>query len=188
MKTSMIKHIFIIFYIITIFSIFTACASERQYNFTLKNTLSIFLLNNENSYYFCIPVQYTGDYQVNSFDFTRGYVLIGEYEIPLIREELNIFTFSNEEIDETVNYSGGFNHYYIFIEKYLNTEDMINITGEYEKGNIISMLSIEYDLVINNEPQNGNGMIDDFELYNGPAMDPAFFPQNLDFFKARYLE
>jgi len=181
----MLKYIF---FILSIIILFTACAAERQYNFSLKNTLSIFLLNNENGYYFCIPVQYMGDYQIENFYFTRGYILIGEYEIPLIREELNIYTFANEEIDETVNYSGEFNHYYIFIEKILNTEDMINITGEYEKGNVISMLSIEYDLVIDNKPQNGNGMIDDFELYNGPAMDPAFFPQNMDFFKARYLE
>ncbi|MCL2230892.1 MAG: hypothetical protein FWC01_07320 [Treponema sp.] len=185
MKINILKYVLTVLCIIAFIA---GCTAERQYNFTLKNTLSIFLLKNENGYYFCIPVQYTGDYQVNSFDFTRGYILIGECEIPLIREELNIYTFANEEIDETANYSEEFNHFYIFIEKHLNDEDMTNITVEYKKGNVISMMSIEYDLTIDNEPQNGNGIIDDFELYIGPATDPAIFPQNLDFFKARYLE
>ena len=31
-------------------------------------------------------------------------------------------------------------------------------------------------------------MLDDFELYDGPAIDPAWFPPNLNFFKAKYLQ
>ena len=193
------------------------CAASRQYNFTLKNTLAIFLLNNENNYYFCIPVQYTGDYQLGKFDFNRGNILIGEYEILLNRNDLNISMYLNETADEEGNSGSGFNliyleekgeiilsnadepltiiqtfnpqynHYYIFIEKYLDDKEMKNIISEYEKGNVYSKMSIEYNLVIDNEPQNGNGILDDFEIYNGTAIDPSFFPPNLDFFKTKYL-
>ena len=65
---------------------------------------------------------------------------------------------------------------------------MKNIINEYEKGNVYSKLDIWYDITIDNEEQNGNGMLDDFELYDGPAIDTAWFPENLNFFKAKYLQ
>ena len=49
-------------------------------------------------------------------------------------------------------------------------------------------MAVWYDIVIDNEEQNGSGMLDDFELYDGPALDPAWFPPNLNFFKAKYLQ
>jgi len=187
-----------------------------QYNFSLKDTLSIFLLNNEKGYYFCIPVQYAGDYQISRFEFDNGNILIGDYAILLERDEINISIYLNETADENGNSVEDFNliyleengrvsvlkmtepltvkdkpdymmnYYYIFIEKYLTDNDMKNIINEYKKGNVNSKLSIWYDLTIDNEEQNGSGMSDDFELYNGLALDPAWFPQNLDFFKAKY--
>jgi len=78
------------------------------------------------------------------------------------------------------------NHYYIFIEKYLTDIEKKNIVKEYEKGNTNSKLSVRYDITINNEEQNGSGMADNFELFNGPALDPALFPPNLNFFKVKY--
>jgi len=210
-----------------IVSLFTAitlsnCATTRQndfskYNFTLKNTLSIFLLNNEQGHYFCIPVQYVGDYQISRFEFDNGNILIGDYDILLKREEINISVFLNEAADENDNTIGEFNqiylekngrvlaskmaeplaiknnpdymmnHYYIIIEKYLTANEMKNIVNEYKRGNVNSQMSIWYDLTIDNEEQNGSGILDDFELYDGPALDSAFFPRNLDFFKSRYL-
>jgi len=190
---------------------------ESRYNFTLKNTLSIFMLNNEKGDFFCIPVQYMGDYQIQSFEFNKGNVQIGGYEISLKRENVNISVYLNKEAEETGGSDSGFNliyleengnilmsnlseplaekepsgtlnHYYIFIEKYLNDDDIKNITVEYEKGNVYSKLGIEYDLVIDNEDQFRSGIYDDFELCDGTAMDSAWFPPNLNFFKAEYLE
>ena len=63
---------------------------------------------------------------------------------------------------------------------------MKNIINEYEKGNVHSKMSVWYDMTIDNEEQNGSGLLDDFELYNGLALAPAQFPPNLNFFKAKY--
>ena len=170
-------------YIFLILAIFlSSCVKEQQYNFSLKNTLAIFLLNDNNKNYFCIPVQYVGDYQINDFEFTDGYILIGEYEILLKKDEINISLFFNKTTDEY-----GINQSDIFIEKYLSENDMKNIINENKKRNVNSRMYIGYNIVIDNEPQNGNGLLDDFELYKGVAIDPSFFPANLDFFKAKYL-
>ena len=169
-----------VFIILVIF--LSGCVKEQQYNFSLKNTLAIFLLNDNNKNYFCIHVQYIGDYQINNFEFTGGYILIGDYEILLKKDEINISLYLNKETDEyEINQSD------IFIEKYLSKNDMKNITNEYKKGNVNSRMYIGYNIIIDNEPQNGNGLLDDFELYNGAAIDPSFFPANLDFFKGKYL-
>jgi len=210
--------------IISLFAVIALinCATTRQndfskYNFTLNNTLSIFLINNEKDYYFCIPVQYAGEYQISRFEFDNGNVLIGNYDIPLKRDELNISVYLNEAEDEDGNTAGEFyiiyqekdgkvsinkmaeplaekkdpdfmmNHYYIFIEKCLTNIEMKNIINEYKKGKVQSQMSIWYDLTIDNEEQNGSGILDTFDLYDGPGIDPAFFPSNLDFFKAKYL-
>jgi hypothetical protein len=74
---------------------FVSCTA-RNYNFSLKDTLSIFLLNNEKDFYFCIPVQYMGEYQINNFEFDSGYLLIGNYEILLNRDEINIYVYFSE--------------------------------------------------------------------------------------------
>ena len=197
--------------------IFSNCVTTRQYDFTLKNTLSVFLLNNGKDHYFCIPVQYMGDYQIAGFEFNNGNILIGDYDILLKRDEINISVYLNEAADIDGNSDGEFNliyleengailiskmgepltikhesdeinHYYIFIEKYLTNDEMKNIINEYERGNVYSRLSIWYDMTIDNEEQNGNGMLDDFELYNGPAIDTGWFPSNLNFFKTKYLQ
>jgi hypothetical protein len=165
----------------------SSCAAARgndfsQYNFSLKDTLAIFLLNNEKDYYFCIPIQYTGDYQVSGFEFDNGNILIGDYDILLKRDEVKISVYLNEEADE------GLMNHYIFIEKNLTDDEMKNIINEYEKRRVYSRMSVWYDITIDNEKQNGSGMLDDFELYNGLALDSALFPENLNFFKAKYLE
>jgi hypothetical protein len=159
-----------------------------------------------------------GDYQIEKFEFNNGNIQIGDYEILLKRDDINIYVYLNEAADIDGNSDGEFNlvyseengristskmdeplaikhgsdetlnHYYIFIEKYLTYNDMKNITREYEKGNVYSKLSIWYDITIDNEEQNGSGMLDDFELYNGQAIDPSWFPPNLNFFKAKYLQ
>jgi hypothetical protein len=199
------------------------CAAERQndfsqYNFSLKYTLSIFMLNNEKDYFFCVPVQYLGDYQISGFEFDNGNILIGDYDILLKRDEVNIIIYLNEKADENGSTAGEFNlvyqeekgrvlfskmaeplaiknesdymmnYYYIFIEKHLTDDEMRNIINEYEKRHVYSRMSVWYDMSIDNEKQNGSGVLDDFELYNRPALEPALFPSNLDFFIARYLQ
>jgi len=199
--------------------IFAGCASTPHYEFSLNNTLSIFMLNNGKDHFFCIPVQYMDDYQLGDFDFTGGYITIGEYEILLKRDEVNISVYLNEAAEEDGRSDSGFNliyleekgkillskmdeplkaeqdpddgkynHYYIFIEKFLKDNEVKKITSEYKKGNVYSRMGIEFDLVIDNEPQIGNGMYDDFELYDGLAIDPVWFPPNLNFFRAKYLQ
>jgi len=200
----------------------SSCAATRRkdfspYNLSLKNTLSVFLLNNENGFYFCIPVQYMGDYHIARFEFDNGNILIDDYNILLKRDKINISVYLNETADDNGN-TGEFNliylekngkilvskmaeplaiknkpdymmnHYYIFIEKYLTDKEMKNIINKYEKGKVHSKMSVWYDITIDNQEQNGSGMLDDFELYDGLALDPALFPSNLDFFKAQYLQ
>jgi len=199
------------------------CATARRndfskYNLSLKDTLSIFLLNNGKGHYFCIPIQYTGDYQIAGFEFDKGNILIGDYDILLKRDRVNISVYLNETADEEGSSAEGFkliylekngkvsvskmaeplamknnpqrmlNHYYIFIEKHLTDNEMKNIINKYEKGNVSSRMSVWYDMTIDNEKQNGSGILDDFELYNGLALAPAFFPVNLNFFKTKYLQ
>jgi hypothetical protein len=158
-----------------------------------------------------------GDYQIEKFEFNNGDITIGDYEIVLKRDEINISVYLNEASDSDGSSDSEFNliyleengkisiskmgepltkkhgsdemlnHYYIFIEKYLTDVELKEIINEYKKRNVYSKLSIWYDMIINDEEQNGNGMLDDFELYNGPAINPIWFPPNLNFFKAKYL-
>jgi hypothetical protein len=176
------------------------------------------MLENEKDHYFCIPVQYYGDYHIGKFEFNNGNIQIGDYEILLKRDDINIYVYLNEAADEFGSSDSDFNliyseedgiisvskmgepltikpesdetmnHYYIFIEKYLTDDDMKNIISEYEKGNVYSQLAVWYDITIDNEEQNGNGMLDDFELYDGPAVDSAWLLPNLNFFRAKYLQ
>jgi len=215
-KNNVYLCIMVLFTAINLSNCATAHQNDfSQYNFSLKDTLSIFLLNNGKDYYFCIPVQYIGDYQIAGFEFDNGNILIDNYDILLKRDEVDISVYLNETADENGSTAGEFNliylekngsvlvskmaeplsmknnmmnHYYIFIEKHLTDNEMKNIINEYEKGNVYSRLSVWYDITIDNEEQNGCGMLDDFELYNGLAFDPAWFPPNLNFFKARYLQ
>jgi hypothetical protein len=159
-----------------------------------------------------------GNYQIDKFEFVNGYILIGDYEILLKRDEIKITVYLNEAADLDGNSDVGFNliyseengrillskmnehltinqesidkfnHYYIFIEKYLNDDNVKKIIGEYKKNNIFSKFGIEYDINIDNELQAGSGLLDDFELYDGLAIDPIWFPPNLNYFKARYLQ
>jgi len=80
-----------------------------------------------------------------------------------------------------------FIHYYIFIEKYLKNNNTEKINIEYNNGNVRSRFEVWYDLIIDNEQQNGNGIMDNFELYNGLAIDPQQFPPNLNFFRVKYF-
>ena len=197
-------------------TILSSCATTGRHGFTLNNTLSIFLLNNGKDNYFCIPVQYIGDYQITSLEFVNGNILIGDYDILLKRDEINTYVYLNEYADIDGNSDADFNliyseengrisiskmnepltkhesdekvnHYYIFIEKYLSNDDMKKITNEYERGKVYSTLSIWYNIAFDNEEQSLSGMLDDFELYDGPAIDTSFIP-NLNFFRAKYLQ
>ncbi|MCL2196876.1 MAG: hypothetical protein FWB77_04610 [Treponema sp.] len=193
--------------------------TAKKHNFSLKDTLSVFLLNNEKGTFFCIPVQYICNFHLNNFEFNNGKITIGDYEILLKRDEINISAYLNKNTDENgssdknfdliyleengkiliskmneslfyeqVKDDENFIHYYIFIEKFLENNDLDKINNEYNKGNVYSHSEIWYDMIIDNEEQNGSGMLSDFELYDGIAMDPRQFPPNLNFFRAKYLK
>ena len=203
-------------------SSFTNCATTQnknfsQYNFTLNNTLSIFLLSNEKGYYFCIPVQYIGDFQINRFDFIHGNVQIGGYDISLKRDNVNIYVYLNETADENGIAVGDYNLIYmeengreliskiadplgikndpeymmnkydIFIERYLTENEMKNIIDEYDRKNTASNMSIWFDLTIDNEEQNGSGMLDVFELHSGSVNEYVWVFPHFEFFRDKYL-
>ena len=64
---------------------------------------------------------------------------------------------------------------------------MKNIINEYERGNTYSSLSIWFDITIDNVEQNGNGMLDDFELYRGPVNEFIWLLPHFEFFRVKYL-
>jgi hypothetical protein len=151
------------------------------------------MLNDGKDYYFSIPIQYIGDYQIENFEFKNGYILIGGYEILLNRDDMIIDVFEKIPCDEVGNTDGDdllFNQYNIILEKYLKNSELENITKEYEKGNTSSKFYLEYTITIDNE-QGECGYSDDFELYKGPVQDfqtfGSGFPPNLEFFRNRVL-
>jgi len=88
------------FLIILIAIVFSDCANTQKYEFACQNTVSIFLLDNGKDYYFSIPIQYIGDYQINNFEFVNGHVLIGDYKIILQRDAITISVYYNEDSDD----------------------------------------------------------------------------------------
>jgi hypothetical protein len=209
----------ILLYIIGLFAVisFVNCAKTSQYNFSLKNTLSIFMISDGKNYQFAIPVQYIGDYHIGSFEFDNGYIAIGDYKIVLERGDINIDVFLNESSDESGNTNGvfnlvhsekngkiliskmqepltiknkdeqTFNQYNIIITKSLNNKEIRTITNEYNKVNMYSQFYLGYTITIDNERMEGCGYSDDFELYNGPAEGTDWYPPNLEFFKTNVL-
>jgi hypothetical protein len=197
---------------------FINCATTSNYNFTLKNTLSIFLLNDGKNYYFSIPVQYIGDYHIGGFEFDDGYIEVGDYKMNLERNNISIEVFVNESSDESGNTDGMFNlvhsekngrisiskmdepltkkneseqvfnQYNIILKKYLTNNEIKNINNEYKKGNTHSKFYVEYTITIDNERMTGCGYLDDFELYNGPVENHDSYPPNLEFFRTKFLE
>jgi hypothetical protein len=144
------------------------------------------LLNDGKDYYFCIPIQYIGDYQIENFEFKNGFILIGDHKILLNRDDAGVEVFEKVPSDESGNTNGDdliFNQYNIFIERHLKNSEMKNITDEYEKGNTASKFYLEYTITIDNE-QIECGYSDDFELYDGPLQYNGF-PPNLDFFRSK---
>jgi hypothetical protein len=173
-----------------VISFLFSCATTSHYNFSLKNTLAIFMLNNGKNYHFAIPIQYIGDYQIQSFEFDNGYIQIGDYKIVLSSDDISIDTFVNESSDESGNTdgSGNLNQYNFFIKYILKKHDMDNITNEYKKGNTYSQFYVGYTITIDNERMEGLGILDDFELYNGPVGNYDGLPPNLNFFWTWVLE
>ena len=191
-----------------------ARANIRNFNFSLHNTVSIFLLENEAGFFFCIPIQYLGDFHIGSFEFTNGLIVVGGYEIPLLRDNVNIFVYLNQKTDNTGSLDNGFDLVFgkesgnvviskmseplsihhiesdgTYIHYYIFIERFLN---DHELERIKSEYAKGnvyswFDLIIDGEPQIGSGMADSFVLYNGPAPDAVFLFPNLNFFRAKYF-
>ena len=76
------------------------CTNYQKYDFICKNSVSIFLQNNGEDHYFSIPVQYIGDYKIDNFYFNNGHVLIGNYKIPLKRDDIKISIYYNNDSND----------------------------------------------------------------------------------------
>jgi hypothetical protein len=154
-----INHLYL-FTILTI-SLLSVCKPPPHYDFICKNTMSISIFSNGKNRYFSIPVQYVGDYQIESFEFLNGYVLIGNYKIPLERDNIKINILLNKSANEDGKARGDFeavysedkgkiklskldepiikdetdktfNLYNMDIERILTKEEIKNIINEYE--------------------------------------------------------
>lgn len=111
MKPSPINRLFLSVFLAALF--LCACKPPPQYDFVCQNTMSISILYNGKNHYFSIPVQYVGDYQIESFNFLRGYVLIGNYNIPLERNNIKINISLNKAADpDTFKAKGDFEPVY----------------------------------------------------------------------------
>jgi len=222
------KKLFLYVFILIAAVIFSGCASvkpalrqdarskQHGYNFNLNNTLAVYMVNDEkNNPFFCIPVQYVFEYQMQSFELTDSYIMIGGYKININRNNSNVYIYLNEDTDALGNFDSIdfkiiyieeegiihlsdmneplpvklsediMNHYYIFIERHLNENEYNAIINEYKKGNVSSGMEIWYDMIIDSEPQFGSGMLDTFEI---SVYDPTFGIPNLRFFKTMYLD
>jgi len=114
---------------------------------------------------------------------------VGEFNLIYLEENGRVLVSKMAEplaIKNEPNYM--MNQYNIFIEKYLTDNEMINIINEYERGNVYSKLSIWFDITIDNEEQNGSGMLDDFELFNGPLNEYIWLLPHFEFFRVKYLQ
>jgi hypothetical protein len=123
--------------------------------------MSISILYSGKNHYFSIPVQYIGDYQIETFNFLNGYVLIGDYKILLEKENVKIDILLNKSADEYFRPKGDFepvyledkgkviisklgepiiksetdktmNLYNINIERILSKDEIKNIINEYD--------------------------------------------------------
>jgi hypothetical protein len=114
---------------------------------------------------------------------------VGEYKLIYLEENGRVLVSKMIELLAVKNVPDyTMNQYDIFIEKYLTDNEMENIINEYENGNVYSQLSIWYDITIDNEEQNGSGMLDDFELYSGQVQEYVFLFSHFEFFRTKYLQ
>ena len=166
--------------------------NEIDYNFICEDTLSITILKDESDYIFNIPVQYIGYYQIETFDFSYGNILIGDYNILLGSENTIISIMLNTSSDIYGKTNGSFNlvyleeygsvtiskikepikksrtdktmnQYNINIERRLNEDELANLIKEYQKGNTYSNFTVKYEAKIDNE-FGEFGIFDGFEL------------------------
>jgi len=161
MKKSNIKNVNRLLITLLAIFLFSTCNAKPHYNFICRNTMSISILSNGKNHYFSIPVQYVGDYQIESFEFLNGYVLIGDYKILLERENIKINILLNKSANEDGKARGDFeavysedkgkikiskldepiikdetdktlNLYNMDIERVLSKDEIKNIINEYE--------------------------------------------------------
>jgi len=145
------KNIF--FYVIGIFTMlfFSDCGNAEKYEFICQNTMSIYILNNGNDYYFNMPVQYVGDYQIETFDFLNGYVLVGNYKILLERENIKINISLNKSSDEYGNAEGDFETVYSQENGKVLISKMNEPIVKNETDNAMNLYNINIERMLSND-------------------------------------
>ena len=168
--------------------------AERQYNISLKNTLSIFLFKNDSASFFCIPVQYLGHDHIGFFDYANGFIKIGDYKILLEKDNVNIYVYLNEETDESGSLENGFDLVYseengkILLSKMSEPLSIKEVEGDakYVHYYIIIERFLKDDEVkrINSEYEKGN-VYSQFEIWYDLAFndEPQYGSGILDDFE-----
>jgi len=97
-------------FILLMATVLVNCAGTdvRRFGFSLHNTVSIFLLQNETRAFFSIPIQYLGDFHIGGFEFIGGLIVIGDHEIPLRKDNVNVFVYLNQKTDGDGSLTTGF--------------------------------------------------------------------------------
>jgi len=130
---------------------FSDCGNAEKYEFICQNTMSIYILNNGNDYYFNMPVQYVGDYQIETFDFLNGYVLVGNYKILLERENIKINISLNKSSDEYGNAEGDFETVYSQENGKVLISKMNEPIVKNETDNAMNLYNINIERMLSND-------------------------------------
>jgi hypothetical protein len=146
MKPNPINHLYPAAFLAALF--LCACKPTPQYNFICRNTMSISILYNGKNHYFSIPVQYVGDYQIESFNFLNGYVLIGDYKIPLERKNIKIDISLNKSVDDYFRPKGDFEPVYLEDKGKITTSKLDEPIIKDETDESLNMYNIDIERIL----------------------------------------
>jgi len=130
----------------------SACKPSPHYDFICKNTMSISILYNGKNHYFSIPVQYIGYYQIETFDFLKGYVLIGNYNIPLERNNIKINISLNKSADaNTFKAKGDFEPVYLEDKGKIITSKLAEPITKGETDKTMNLYNIDIERILSKD-------------------------------------
>jgi len=146
MKPNPINYLYLLAFFAALF--LCACKPTPQYDFICQNTMSISILYNGKNHYFCIPVQYVGDYQIESFNFLNGYVLIGDYKIPLERKNIKINISLSKSVDDYFRAKGDFEPVYLEDKGKITISKLSEPIIKDETDELLNMYNIDIERIL----------------------------------------